>query len=373
MVNIEEIISVAYTVGSIAKTIGWAVIALGILIVFHELGHFLVAKFSGVGVLTFSVGFGPKLWVKKVGETEYALSAFPLGGYVKMVGEDPGEEVQETDIARSFFHQGLGKRIAIVAAGPMFNLLLAVVVISLNLALFGVPALTSRVGDVSPDFPAGKAGLLKGDLIVSIDGQPINKWEELSNRIKESRGKTLSLGVQRGNRELEFTVQPKKSEGKNIFGEQQEIWVIGITASADDSEIFVERIPPWQALGQGFYKTGEFSVLTLVVIYKMMVGDVSPKNLGGPVLIAQMAGQQAQRGMGSFFFFVAILSVNLGVLNLLPIPVLDGGHLFFFVIEAMIGRPVKLKNRERAQQVGMFLLILVMIYAFYNDIARFIN
>ncbi len=364
MVNIEGIISIAYT-------IGWAVIALGILIVFHELGHFVVAKFSGVGVLTFSVGFGPKLWVKKVGETEYALSAFPLGGYVKMVGEDPGEEVKETDIARSFFHQGLGKRIAIVAAGPVFNLLLAVVVISLNLALFGAPALTSRVGDIRPDFPAGKAGLLKGDLIVAVDGQPINKWEELSNRIKESRGNALRLGVQRENRELEFTVQPTKSEGKNIFGEQQEFWVIGITA--DGSEIFVERISPWQALGQGFYKTGEFSVLTLVVIYKMIVGDVSPKNLGGPVLIAQIAGQQAQRGMGSFFFFVAILSVNLGVLNLLPIPVLDGGHLLFFLIEAIIGRPVELKNRERAQQVGLFILIFVMIYAFYNDIARFFN
>ncbi len=364
MVNIEGIISIAYT-------IGWAVIALGILIVFHELGHFVVAKFSGVGVLTFSVGFGPKLWVKKVGETEYALSAFPLGGYVKMVGEDPGEEVKETDIARSFFHQGLGKRIAIVAAGPVFNLLLAVVVISLNLALFGAPALTSRVGDIRPDFPAGKAGLLKGDLIVAVDGQPINKWEELSNRIKESRGNALRLGVQRENRELEFTVQPTKSEGKNIFGEQKEFWVIGITA--DDSEIFVERIPPLQALGQGFYKTGEFSVLTLVVIYKMIVGDVSPKNLGGPVLIAQIAGQQAQRGMGSFFFFVAILSVNLGVLNLLPIPVLDGGHLLFFLIEAIIGRPVELKNRERAQQVGLFILIFIMIYAFYNDIARFFN
>jgi regulator of sigma E protease len=364
MANIEGIISIAYTVG-------WAVIALAILIVFHELGHFLVAKFSGVGVLTFSVGFGPKLWVKKVGETEYALSAFPLGGYVKMVGEDPGEEVKETDIARSFFHQGLWKRVAIVAAGPMFNLLLAVVVISLNLALFGVPSLTSRVGDVRPDFPAGKAGLLKGDLIVAVEGQPIKKWEELSDRIKESRGKALRLGVQRENREIEFTVQPIRNEGKNIFGEQKAFWVIGITA--DDSEIFVERIPPWQALGQGFYKTGEFSVLTLVVIYKMIVGDVSPKNLGGPVLIAQMAGQQAQRGMGSFFFFVAILSVNLGVLNLLPIPVLDGGHLFFFLIEAIIGRPVELKNREKAQQVGLFILILVMIYAFYNDIARFFN
>ena len=364
MVSIEGILSIAYTVV-------WAVIALGILIVFHELGHFLVAKMSNVGVLTFSVGFGPKLWVKKVGETDYALSAFPLGGYVKMVGEDPGEEVKETDIARSFFHQGLGKRVAIVAAGPLFNLLLAVVVISFNLMFLGVPTLTTRVGDIRPDFPAAKAGMLKGDLIVAIDGQPIKRWDELSNGIKESGGKPLILRVQRENREIEITVQPERSEGRNVFGEQRAFWAIGITA--DDSEISVERISPWRALGQGFYKTGEFSVLTLVVIYKMMVGDVSPRNLGGPVLIAQLAGQQAERGMGSFFFFVAILSINLGILNLLPIPVLDGGHLLFFLIEAITGRPVTLKYRERAQQVGLFILILIMVYAFYNDIARFFS
>ena len=368
MVSIEEIISVAYTVGGFAKTFGWFLLALGILIGFHELGHFLVAKISGVGVLTFSLGFGPKLLVKKVGETEYALSAFPLGGYVKMIGEEPGEEVAETDVTRSFSHQGLGKRVAIVAAGPMFNLLLAIVVISFNLMFFGVPTLTTLVGDIRPGLPAGKAGIVKGDRIVSVDGQPITKWEELSGLIKDSGGTPLKLGIQRTNREIEITVQPMKSEGRNVFGEKNTYWAIGITA--DDSDMFVERIPPWQAVGQGFYKTGEFSVLTLVVIYKMIVGDVSTDNLGGPILIAQMAGQQAQRGMGSFFFFVAILSVNLGVLNLLPIPVLDGGHLFFFLIEAVIGRPVEVKNRERAQQVGFFILILIMIYAFYNDIAR---
>ena len=260
---------------------------------------------------------------------------------------------------------------AIVGAGPMFNLLLAVVVISVNLMFFGVPTLTTLVGDIRPGLPAGKAGIVKGDRIVAVDGQPIKIWEELSGLIKESGGTPLKLGIQRNNREIEITVQPMKSEGKNIFGEKNTYWAIGITA--DDSDIFVERISPWQAVGQGFYKTGEFAVLTVVVIYKMIVGDVSPKNLGGPVLIAQMAGQQAQRGMGSFFFFVAILSVNLGVLNLLPIPVLDGGHLFFFLIEAVIGRPVEVKNRERAQQVGFFILILIMIYAFYNDIARFFS
>ena len=202
MVSIEGVISILYTVV-------WALVALGILIVFHELGHFLVAKISGVGVLTFSMGFGPKLWVKKVGETEYALSAFPLGGYVKMIGEEPGEEVEETDIARSFFHQGLWKRVAIVGAGPMFNLLLAVVVISMNLMFFGVPTLTTLVGDIRPGLPAGKAGIVKGDRIVAVDGQRIKKWEELSGLIKESGGTPLKLGIQRTNREIEITVKRK--------------------------------------------------------------------------------------------------------------------------------------------------------------------
>jgi len=343
-----------------------ALIGLGILIIIHELGHFLFAKKTGVGVLTFSVGFGPKLWARKIGETEYALSVFPLGGYVKMVGEDPGEEVQEIDVQRSFSHQGLAKRVAIVAAGPVFNLLLAVVIFIWIFLSYGVPVLTTRVGGVEPDSPAALAGIEKGDRIVGVDGQAVKKWEELSSRIKQSQGKALKVRIHRDDRELEITVQPARREGRNIFGEKQEGWAIGIA-----SEVSIEKSNPGLALGQAFYKTGEYSVLTLVALLKMIKGEVSPKNLGGPLLIAQMAGQQAREGLGSFLFFVAILSVNLGVLNLLPIPVLDGGHLLFFLLEWILGRPVELKQRERAQQVGVFILILVMIYAFYNDIARF--
>ncbi len=343
-----------------------ALIGLGILIVIHELGHFLVAKRTGVGVLTFSVGFGPKLWAKKIGETEYALSAFPLGGYVKMVGEDPEEEVKEVDTQRSFSHQGLAKRVAIVAAGPIFNLLLAVAIFTGIFMSYGIPVLTTQVAAVEPDSPADRVGIQKGDRILEIDGQAIKKWEELSSQIKGSQGRALNLRIRRDNQEMEITVQPMKSEGRNIFGEKKESWVIGIA-----SKFSIEKSNPWLAVGQAFYKTGEYSVLTLVAIYKMVKGDISPKNLGGPILIAQLAGQQAREGVGSFFFFIAILSVNLGVLNFLPIPVLDGGHLFFFLLEWIIGRPIKLKHRERAQQVGVFILILIMIYAFYNDISRF--
>ena len=343
-----------------------ALVGLGILIVIHELGHFLIAKISGVGVLTFSVGFGPKIWSRKVGETEYALSAFPLGGYVKMIGEDAEVEVQQADIHKSFSHQGLAKRTAIVAAGPLFNLLLAAAVFMWIFVAHGIPVLTTTVGGVEPESPAALAGMQKGDRIVAVDGRAVKKWEELSSRIKQSDGKPLSLRLMRDSREIEFVVQPTRREGRNLYGETIEVWAIGVA-----SEVAIEKSAPWLAAGKAFYKTGEYSLLTLVALYKMIKGEVSPRNLGGPLLIAQMAGQQAREGLTSVFVVIAILSVNRGVLKLLPIPVLDGGHLLFFLFEWGLGRPVEIKHRERAQQIGVFVLILIMIYAFYNDLSRF--
>lgn len=351
---------------NIIYAIGAALIGLGLLIVIHELGHFLVAKLSGVGVVTFSVGFGPKLWVRKKGETEYALSAFPLGGYVKMVGEDPEEEVEQRDIERSFSHKGLLKRIAIVAAGPGFNLLLAVVLLMVVYFFYGVPVLSTRISGVESGSPAELAGVRKGDRIVAVNGQAVDEWDELSGKIKESRGAPLNIQIQRDSQQLSLTVQPVKKSGRSIFGEKLDTWVIGI-----GSQVSIEKGNPGQAVVRAFQQTYEYSKLTLLALYKMINGDVSPRNLGGPIMIAQMAGQQAQEGLGNFLAFLAVLSINLGVLNLLPVPVLDGGHLLFFVVEAIIGRPVAVKHRERAQQVGIFLLMLLMVYAFYNDIARF--
>ena len=342
-----------------------AVVGLGVLIVFHEFGHFLLAKLSGVGVLTFSVGFGPKLWVKKKGETEYALSAFPLGGYVKMVGEDPEEDVKAVDLERSFAHKSLLKRTAIVAAGPGFNLLLAVFLLMVVFLFYGVPVLSNLVGAVEPDSPAAQAGIQKGDRIVAVDGQAVTAWDDLSSAIKQSGGQPLALRVQRSGEEVAMTVQPRKREVKNIFGELKEDWMIGI-----GSQVSMEKGDPGLAVSKAFIQTYEYSKLTLIGLYKMITREVSPRNLGGPILIAQMAGQQAQEGIGSFLAFLAVLSINLGVLNLLPVPVLDGGHLFFFAVEAIIGRPVSLKYREKAQQVGIFLLLLLMIFAFANDIFR---
>jgi regulator of sigma E protease len=351
---------------SVIYSIVAAIIGLGVLIVFHEFGHFIVAKLSGVGVLTFSVGFGPKLLVKKKGETEYALSAFPLGGYVKMVGEDPGEEVAQADVRRSFAHKGLLQRIAIVGAGPGFNLLLAVLLLMIVFLFYGVPVVSTQIGSVEKGSPADLAGIQTGDRIVAVDGVKVNNWETLSGAIKESQGKPLNVQVLRDSGELTLTVTPRKKEGRNIFGERRDEWMIGI-----GSQVIMEKGNAGLSVVRAFTQTYEYAKLTFVALYKMVTGEVSPRNLGGPILIAQMAGQQAQEGFASFLAFVAVLSINLGVLNLLPIPVLDGGHLLFFLVEAIIGRPLALRHREIAQQVGIFLLVLLMVYAFYNDIARF--
>jgi regulator of sigma E protease len=351
---------------NVVYSIAAAVIGLGLLIVFHEFGHFLLAKLSGVGVLTFSVGFGPKLWVKKKGETEYAISAFPLGGYVKMVGEDPDEEVQQADIEKSFAHKSLLKRIAIVVAGPGFNLLLAVFLFMVVFTFYGVPVMSTQVSGVEKGSPAERAGIAKGDRILAIDGDAVKEWEELSKKIKGSGGRALNLQIRRGEETKNITVQPTQKEGRNIFGERKDDWIIGI-----GSQVSIEKGNPGLAVVKAVYHTYDYAKLTLMAFYKMLLGDVSPRNIGGPILIAQMAGQQAQEGLGSFLAFLAVLSINLGVLNLLPVPVLDGGHLLFFLVEAVIRKPVAVKYREVAQQVGICLLALLMVYAFYNDIVRF--
>jgi regulator of sigma E protease len=343
-----------------------AIIGLGVLIVFHEFGHFLIAKLCRVGVLTFSVGFGPKLLVKKRGETEYALSAFPLGGYVKMVGEDPDEEVSQADLQRSFGQKPLLQRMAIVAAGPGFNLLLAVLLLLVVFLFYGVPVVSTQIGSVEKGSPAEVAGIQRGDRITSVNQQPVDSWETLSGAIKESDGKPLHLQLRRGDDQLQVTVEPRKKEARNIFGERRDEWMIGI-----GSQVSLEKGNAGLSIARAFGQTYEYAKLTLMALFKMVTGEVSPRNLGGPILIAQMAGQQAQEGFASFLAFVAVLSINLGVLNLLPIPVLDGGHLLFFIVEAVIGRPVSVRYRDMAQQVGIFLLLLLMVYAFYNDIARF--
>ncbi|MBW2544589.1 MAG: RIP metalloprotease RseP [Deltaproteobacteria bacterium] len=346
------------------------IILLGILIFVHELGHFLVAKWSGVGVLKFSLGFGPRLVGKKVGETEYVLSAIPLGGYVKMLGESGDEEELSPDEEkRSFQKQSVLKKIAIVAAGPLFNFLFAIIAFAVVYAV-GVPVSTSRIGDVQEAGAAFEAGMQSGDVIVAINDMEISRWSELANVVSGSSGDRLRISVDRGNKFLNIHVTPELVKSKNLFGEEIDTYRIGVGIS---DETFMERQGPMGALYSGVKQTWAWTKLTCLGIVKIVQGVVSPKELGGPILIAQMAGSQVRKGFLPFIFLMAVLSVNLGVLNLLPVPVLDGGHLCFFLIEAVTGREVNIKWREVAQQVGFFLLILLMIFVFYNDIARILS
>jgi regulator of sigma E protease len=343
------------------------VIVLGVLIFFHELGHFLVARLFGVGVEKFSLGFGPRLLGKKIGMTDYFLSAIPLGGYVKMVGEEPDAEIDPADIPFSFTHKHVLKRILIVAAGPFFNLLLAVIIFFGIFNAYGIFILKPTIGEVQAGSPAQKSGLKKGDLVVAIDGVPVEKWEDMSRIINESKGEKLVASVHRGESTLALNIVPELRIDKNLFGEEIERYMIGVTAFGD---MLPKDLNLIQSLSMSITQTYKISKLTVISIVKVIQGTLSTETLGGPIMIAQMAGAEAKAGVPNLLYFIALISVNLGILNFLPIPVLDGGHLFFFGIEAVTGRPVSTRVREIAQQAGIFLLLFLMVFVFYNDIVR---
>lgn len=343
------------------------IILLGVLIFAHEVGHFLVAKYSGVGVLKFSLGFGPRIIGKKVGETEYLISLIPLGGYVKLLGESEGEELSEADAKRSFLKQPVSKRIAIVAAGPIFNFLLAIMIFTI-VYMVGVPTLTNQIGGVQEGSAAIEAGIVEGDIIAAIDGKEITRWETLAEIISKSDGRELRITIKRDDQVREVVLKPRLTKTKNIFGEEIESYKVGISPSSQHTVI--ERMNPFTAFWTSLKQTWFISKLTILSIIKIFEGVVSPKTLGGPILIAQIAGAQVKEGIIPFVLFMALLSINLAILNLFPIPILDGGHLLFYLVEIVTGREVNIKWREMAQQIGFVMLIILMIFVFIMDIER---
>lgn len=346
-----------------------AIILLGVIIFVHELGHFLFAKLTGVKVLKFSLGFGPKLIGKTYGDTEYLISAVPLGGYVKMLGEMPGDELKEEEKQFAFNNQAVWKRFIIVFCGPLFNLLFAAVIFFFTF-LNGIPVLVPEIGSVIQGTPAGKAGLIKGDRIVEIDGVAIRQWDEMTEVIHKNPGKPLDVKIKRDGTTFPVSITPEKTKVKDIFGEEEEVGLIGIKPSGST---LIRRESLGSAFADSFDRTWEISKLTVVSIIKLIERVIPMQTMGGPILIVQMAGEQASRGFLNFFIFMAIININLGVLNLLPIPILDGGHLLFMGIEAVRGKPLSEKTIALGQKIGLAFIITLMAVVFYNDIMRLLT
>lgn len=452
-------------------------LVLGVLVFIHELGHFLLAKRAGVRVEAFSFGFGPRLLGWKTGDTDYRICAIPLGGYVKMIGEDPKDE--EADREDSFAGKSVGARMKIVVAGPLMNLALPFLLMPL-VYLIGIdepaylfkpadvgwviqdsPAqkagflpgdrihmiqgeeipdwerakilfaanpdkrlevevlrgqsplllevtpesfgprggyvgllhdMPSVIGAVSPEMPAAEAGLEDGDRVVSIDGKPVTQWEQMAGIIRENPGKKLAFTCQRGEELLSADITPvpiPETEPGPIS--KAVTYVLEKIGYEKDDQADTEDKPQygrvgieyveqsvftsyglWESIKNGFAQIGKIIALTFYVLGKLLTGGLSAKTLGGPILIAKMTGDAARVGLASLFSFMAFLSLQLGILNLLPIPVLDGGHVLFLSLEAILRRPVNVKVREFAQQLGFFLLLGFILYISYNDVMRLV-
>lgn len=344
----------------------YGLIALIIIILIHETGHFSIAKLFHVFVERFSIGFGPVILRKKGKETEYVISAIPLGGYVKLKGENPEEGKKKDSDERAFYNQKLYKRFLIILAGPMFNILSAVLFFAIVYAI-GVPTLKSTIGEVKKDAPAYYAKIQKGDEIIAIDKKSIKTWEELSAIIKKNAGKSITLNIKRNGKIIETPITPKLTEVKDFLGYKKKVGIIGIAPSG---ETITQRLNVFKSIEKGACRTVYIAKITILGIVRLIERAIPASSVGGPILIIEIASKAASAGFSTFLALAAIISINLGILNLLPIPILDGGHLTFLTIEAIRRKPVPLNVQVIAQNIGLAILILLMAFAFYNDLSR---
>ena len=361
--------------------IGYAVpflFVLTIVVFFHELGHFLVARWAGVRVLTFSLGFGPELvgFNDRHG-TRWKISAIPLGGYVKFFGDDteastPSVEAlaNMTDEERrgSFHHKKVGPRAAIVAAGPIANFLLAIVIFTVMFTFFGKPSTTARVDKIEANSAAAAAGFQVGDVVTSIDGTKIESFTDMQRMVAIRAGEKLNFTVKRGDQVVQLSGTPELREVKDPFGNVHRQGVLGITRQTAAGDVLTERVDPATALWLGVKETWFVIERTLSYIGGVFTGREAADQVGGPLRIAQISGQVATIGMVALINLAAVLSISIGLLNLFPVPLLDGGHLLFYAVEAVRGRPLSERAQEMGFRIGLGLVLMLMVFATYNDI-----
>lgn len=341
------------------------IFTLGVLIIVHEFGHFFVAKKTGVRVEKFSIGFGPRIFGIKKGETEYTVSLIPLGGYVKMAGETYEDDIKGEKW--EFLSQPPGRRFNIVIAGPLLNYLLAFLIFGM-IFIIGAPVLSAKIGDVLEDYPAKKSGIKAGDRILTVDGRPVKYWEDLTNILHKKFDRDVALSVERGDRQFDITIRTKTKEAKNIFGQNIKIALIGITPS---DEILTLRYNPARAFYEGAKKLMILTGLTYKGLWMIITGAMSPKELSGPIGIYVITGKAAQLGFVYFINILAVISFNLALLNLLPLPILDGGHILFLVIEKLRRKPLSMRTQEIITKLGFAFIVLLMVAVSYNDLMKF--
>jgi regulator of sigma E protease len=356
---------------------------LTIVVFFHELGHFLIARWCGIKVLVFSVGFGPELvgFNDRYG-TRWKLSAVPLGGYVKFFGDENAASVPDTAALASmrenerrvsFFHQPIWARAAVVAAGPIANFILAIVIFTTLFTINGKPSIEARVDSVEAGSAAALAGFQKGDIVLSIDGRTVDSFSDLQRVVSSSAGRRLEVTVRRGSTTQTLHATPQLIERKDNFGNVHRLGVLGIKRDPSPGEIHTQPIDPLTAFGMGVYETWYVVERTMTYIADVVIGKEKADQIGGPIRIAQVSGQVASIGFASLIYLAGVLSVSIGLLNLFPVPLLDGGHLMFYAFEAIRGRPLSERAQEFGFRIGLALVAMLMIFATFNDVSLIIR
>ncbi len=353
---------------------------LSLVVFFHELGHFLIARWCGVRILVFSIGFGPEIvgFNDRHG-TRWKIAAVPLGGYVKFFGDDSAASTPDTariaamddsERSQSFVGQSVAKRAAIVVAGPMANFLLAIAIFAGVFMIYGKQTMSARVDSVQADSAAAAAGFQPGDLVTAIDGSPIADFADMQRVVSESAGQALQITVTRNGAEKVLTATPKLSQEKDIFGNVHSIGLLGIRRSTAPEDLKFQPVSPPEAVWMGAQETWFVIDRTLSYIGGVVVGREAANQLGGPIRIAEMSGQVATLGFVALIHLAAVLSVSIGLLNLFPIPLLDGGHLLFYAVEAVRGRPMSERAQEVGFRIGLAIVLMLMIFATFNDIVH---